>query len=237
MRAFLSNWIQSVGGLIFPSVCVSCTRRLRDSEEFLCKECLTQAYEDPNPYRHQTCDGIILPDTVYFQDALWRFDAGGTLQNILHMLKYKGVGAIGVRLGTQLGTRLESNFGYQKWIEQKEMIYIASVPLHKKKLKIRGYNQAEKIAIGVSISCSQKMLRSDVLVRVRHTETQTHFSHKQRIKNMDEAFAITDSETIKGACFILIDDVFTTGSTTFACAEVIKKAGAKEIGVLTLAIA
>lgn len=231
------NILKSFETLLFPPVCLVCKKRLLDREPYVCSRCLETRYPDPNSERNKTCEGILLPNSVYFQDALWKFEKGGSLQDLLHALKYKGLGSLGIRLGTQLGKRMKTNPGYEIWKEENESVLVVGVPLHPKKLKIRGYNQAEKIAIGVAKQLDISILPNEALIRTKHTATQTHFSHIERIKNMDEAFMVPDNRLIKDKCILIVDDVFTTGSTTFAIAEVLKKAGAKQIGIITLALA
>jgi ComF family protein len=215
---------------------MACKTRLYRWEKYLCEECLKYRYKDPNPDKHRTCEGILLPDTVYFQEALWKFDSGGTLQELLHHLKYQGLGAVGIRLGEQLGKKLTEHPGFQLWKEKNEIIEVTSVPLHPKKKRIRGYNQAHKIAIGVSRGSDTQLLPYNALSRTRYTETQTHFTHEERIKNMEGVF-VADSEHVNGKCMLIADDVFTTGATSYACAKALIKAGAKEVGIVTVAIA
>jgi len=221
---------------LFPRVCLACSNRLSKVEEYICADCLKKRYTDPNPEKKKTCEGILLPDTVYFQDALWRFDSGGTLQDLLHNLKYTGVGIIGIILGELLGKKVKSNHGFQLWKQNNYEILITSVPLHPKKYRIRGYNQAHKIAIGVSFGLGEKLLEYNGLSRTRYTETQTHFSHEERIKNMEGVF-IADTNLVKEKCILLVDDVFTTGATSYASALALKKAGASSVGIITIAVA
>jgi ComF family protein len=221
---------------LFPRVCLACSGRLSSKELYICESCLKKRYTDPNPEKNKTCEGILLPDTVYFQDALWRFDSGGSLQELLHNLKYTGVGKIGIILGELLGKKVKLNPGFQLWKENKNEILITSVPLHPKKYRIRGYNQAHKIAIGVSAGLEEKLLGFNGLNRTRYTETQTHFTHEERIKNMQDVF-VADTNLVNGKCILVVDDVFTTGATSYACAEALITAGAKSIGIITIAVA
>ncbi|TNE73123.1 ComF family protein [bacterium] len=223
--------------LLFPTVCLVCDSRLYDKEQYVCEYCLKRRFPDPNPHKNKSCEGILLPDQVYFQEAMWKFDQGSSLQKLLHHLKYHGLGALGIEMGIQLGNHMKNNPGYALWEEKAEEIIVVGVPLHSKKLRIRGYNQAEKIAIGVGRALNLSVFDESLLTRVRFTKTQTRFSHLQRIENMNEAFLVVEPELLTNRCVLLVDDVFTTGSTTFACASALQKGGAKQIGIITLAVA
>lgn len=233
----IQSLFKAIDTLLFPTVCLVCQHRLYDSERYVCRKCLYRRFPDPNPNREKTCEGIILPDQVFFQDALWKFEKDSSLQHLMHHLKYHGLGALGIEMGIQLGKRLKNHPGVELWKEKSEQIAVIGVPLHSKKLRIRGYNQAEKIAIGVARELNLPVFNESVLTRARFTQTQTRFSHMQRIANMKDAFVVVDEQKTKNTCFLLVDDVFTTGSTTFACASALKQAGAKQIGIVTLAVA
>jgi competence protein ComFC len=111
--------------------------------------------------------------------------------------------------------------------------------LHQSRLSKRHFNQAEEIARVVAKCCELPMAR--VLKRVRKTETQTRLSRKQRMENLKKAFALRRTWNMKKPAaltkapgVILVDDVFTTGSTVDACAKVLRKAGVKRVAVLTV---
>lgn len=102
------------------------------------------------------------------------------------------------------------------------------VPLYKKKLKERGFNQSEEIAKELSFFWKIPLI-SDVLLKIKETSSQIKLSKEEREKNLKEAFICKNFEKIKGKKIILIDDVFTTGSTMEECSRILKQAGAKEI--------
>jgi ComF family protein len=109
----------------------------------------------------------------------------------------------------------------------------APVPLHKSRLRERGFNQSERLATfvgrGLSIAVNDRML-----VRIRHTQQQAHLSAAQRKANVRDAFAAS-SNVINGKRITLIDDVLTTGATLIECAGAMHQAGAKAVYALTLA--
>ena len=113
---------------------------------------------------------------------------------------------------------------------------LVPVPLHKKKEKLRGYNQSEWIARGVSVITLIPVFTSG-MVREKNTETQTHKSAFERWENVDGIFRVTIPEYFSGKHILIIDDVLTTGATIVACASAFDKVEDIRISILTLAVA
>jgi len=113
------------------------------------------------------------------------------------------------------------------------------VPLDKKKLKIRGYNQSEELAKELSKFLNIPVV-SNVLVKIKHTAPQMELSKIEREKNLEGAFAIkvggtSDVPPFLGKKIFLVDDVYTTGCTMQECAKILKKAGAKQVWGIVIA--
>ena len=117
--------------------------------------------------------------------------------------------------------------------EFKDFITIP-VPLHIKRLKWRGFNQAEEIAKHIS-SFFEIPLISDVLVKNKKTLIQTELSEDKRRENLLGVFACRNQKKIKNQNVLLIDDIYTTGTTIKECARVLKNSGAKEIVAIVIA--
>ncbi len=112
------------------------------------------------------------------------------------------------------------------------------VPLHRTKLRQRGFNQAELIArAAVKISPAQDRLHlcAGVLERKRETASQTGLTSHQRRENLRGAFAVAQPELVKGREVLVVDDVYTTGATVSECARVLRRAGATKVWVATVA--
>ncbi len=105
------------------------------------------------------------------------------------------------------------------------------VPLHPKRLKQRGFNQA----LFLAKAFPQVPLGREAVVRVRHTVPQVELKPKERRDNVKGAFAVPDPALVKGKNVLLLDDVYTTGSTVRECAKVLRRAGARQVEVLTVA--
>jgi len=111
--------------------------------------------------------------------------------------------------------------------------YIIAVPLHKRRLRQRGFNQAGLIAQTLGRKLSVRR-RFDILVRSQWTEPQTKLSRKDRLQNVKNAFEVLNPSAADGRCILLIDDVFTTGTTLRECSITLKRAGAAEVHAMTV---
>jgi ComF family protein len=108
---------------------------------------------------------------------------------------------------------------------------LAPVPLHRKRIKHRGFNQALLLAQAFP----QARVAREAVVRTRHTQPQVGLKPKERRDNVKGAFAVTDPALVKGKHVLLVDDLYTTGATVKECARVLLKAGASRVEVLTVA--
>ena len=119
---------------------------------------------------------------------------------------------------------------------------IIPVPLHRGRLRSRGFNQAELLvrhwpglALRQGIFFDKSTIQCTALVRYRNTPPQTGLGRRQRSANLKHAFKLSDSDIVKGCRVLLVDDVLTTGATVNACSRVLMRAGAASVKVLTLA--
>ena len=163
--------IKNLLNLFFPKVCFGCSRLLSDNEGFLCTQC---RHDLPVTNYHFNNDKSV--EKIFYgrvkleqATALLHFEKKGIVQHLLHNLKYKGHEDISLFLGKWLGHELAS-------VEPYKLIdVVIPVPLHRKKLKSRGYNQAKFIAEGLAKSWSKTMDTSH-LQRVKERTSQTRKS-------------------------------------------------------------
>ena len=158
----------------------------------------------------------------------------GGLRELIHLLKYNGVrpaaGVLG-RILAEAIAGLEGEFGAEK-------ILVIPVPLYKGKRRQRGFNQAELIAHAALKACTageRLLLATDTLLRTRATQSQIGLTSHQRRENMRGAFAVARAAEVTGREIVLVDDVYTTGTTATECARVLRKAGAAKVWVATVA--
>lgn len=217
---------------IFPSTCVACSRLLSDAEQHVCRVCwhsiprLNQDHPLFVDTKQNLLDSGVVTDLVSF----FLFEKEGVFQHLAHALKYDGFESVGTLLGRELGKAMvERGVGGDM---------IVPIPLHKVKLRERGFNQAEAIARGVS-EITGIPVRADLVLRCRATKTQTKLGITERQKNVEDAFEVTDKEVecIEGKVCILIDDVITTGATIASCAKSLIERGAARVVAASAALA
>ncbi len=200
-------------------------------EDLLCLKCL---YEIPKTEFHIHEENLmeeLFRGQVYIEMAAsyYYFHKGSRFRKLIHNLKYKNRPDIGVALGKYYGSVLKST----KFAECNILI---PIPLHPLKKRIRGYNQSEKIAEGIS-EIMDIPVDTKHLIRTVNTETQTRKTIEQRRENVESVFKITDETVFSGKHILLIDDVVTTGSTLIAAAKELSQLPDTKVSVVTLAFA
>jgi ComF family protein len=233
-----SKWFHRATHLIFPDVCLVCECILKNDEPFTCHTCSENfdSYLLPNESTTEMMARLVqhFKNQTAIDDAiaLYRFYKDESLQKVIHAFKYEGISGVAVEQGKRLG---------EKILEEKGSAFdvIVPMPLHYVKFIERGYNQAEKIAEGIS-----SVLRVPVkalVQRVRNTSAQASItSLGERIQNMQSrtVFAANSDDILSNKVqrVLLVDDVFTTGSTLLACAVPLKRAGVQHLTVTTVAV-
>jgi len=218
--------------LFYPDVCAACGQRLVNQEKVICTRCLvdlprTNFYNQKDNPVSQLFWGRV---NIQNATALFRFQKGSRFQDLLHLLKYKGRQDVGVELGRQLGYELKKS----ELFNMAEVVI--PVPLHPKREKKRGYNQAECIANGIAESMGIEVQTMN-LVRNVETQTQTKKTRIERWKNVDSIFELIQPEKLQKKQTLLVDDVVTTGATLEACSQALLKAEGVKINIATLAMA
>ncbi len=154
----------------------------------------------------------------------------GALRDLIHLFKYNGVRPAGKILGGLLNQTVAA-------MALPDSVIVIPVPLWSGKRTTRGFNQAEAIArtfIHFQTSSSIQ-LDTSILIRTRETASQTGLTRHQRRTNVRGAFAVVKPAKIKARSILIVDDVMTTGTTAGECARVLRRAGAKEVFVATIA--
>lgn len=228
INRLLKNFIS----IFYPRSCVACGNALMQNESHFCLPCLMHLPEtNYHLMEHSPLDYVFEGRVSVEKVASMLFyKKGNQVQHILHALKYKGNKEVGSFLGELYGRQLLKSPYYQS------IDCIIPIPLHPKKMRIRGYNQSEWIAMGLSKSMSIPYF-TDILLRSEFTETQTKKSRFNRWENVKNVFVIADDEKIKGKHVLLCDDVLTTGATMEAAISKLKKIEGMRVSVATLACA
>ncbi len=217
--------------LFYPNICACCSTGLLRGEEYVCGHCLhelpaTGFYSDQDNLVAQMFWGRV---EVEHAAAGYFFKKGNRVQQLVHQIKYHGQKEMGRMLGKETGKRLRnSRFG--------EIDLIVPVPLHPKKLRKRGYNQSEWIAMGIA-EAMQRPTDTRTLVRRSAAGSQTRKRRFDRWENVDSGFGLTDSTVFAGKHILLVDDVITTGATLEACIRAVRTSPDAKVSVVTLAVA
>jgi len=158
----------------------------------------------------------------------------GGLRDLIHMLKYEGVRPAANVLGRMLAEVL---VGLRAHTGDADLV-VVPVPLHAAKLRQRGFNQSEmvaRIALKLLGPNARYTIMCDTLERTRITQSQIGLTRHQRRENLRGAFRVSAPDTIAGREILLVDDVFTTGTTASECSRILRRAGASRVWVATVA--
>lgn len=216
--------------LIYPRICMACGNSLYKHEKIICNYCL---YHLPKTYFHLEKDNPVSQKfwgrvNIESVAAYYYFSKAGKVQHLIHQLKYNKQKEIGIFVGKLYGIELKNSVLF------KNTDIIVPVPLHPKKQRIRGYNQSEMFAKGLSVSMDVD-INTNILYRNISSETQTKKSRYKRWENVKEIFKIKDAETLKDKNILLVDDVITTGSTLEACANALLQIPGTKVSIATMA--
>jgi len=158
----------------------------------------------------------------------------GRLLELVHVFKYQRVLSAVHPLGGRLAEAMAKIAD-----EAGPDAIIVPVPLHRSKLKQRGFNQAVELAKSAKKQmqghANHWHVRQDLLERVRSTNSQTGLSRNQRMENVRGAFVVKNAAHIRSKRIVIVDDVMTTGVTANECARVLRRAGAEKVWVATVA--
>lgn len=226
LPSFCSYCRLPVGDSRVPHFCSACWADLAPLFGPVCPIC-GRPFESPETLLHSPehrCSSCRQrPPT--FDQALSTGQFEGPLREAIHQFKYRPCRSLGKPLGNWMADRV-------RLIMDVDMVM--PVPLHIKRLRQRGFNQALLLAGGMS-KRHRIPLSYDNLMRVRPTRPQVELTGDERIKNVKGAFSLRDPAGVEAKHVVLVDDVFTTGATMQECATVLKKAGAAHVTALTLA--
>ena len=200
--------------IFFPKLCGACENELLANEEVVCVKCR----HNLSLARFHLIGSQSMKNKFYGRvplenaTALLYFRKGSLTQKLIHQLKYRKNKEIGVFLGKWLGEELALTESY------KNIDAVISVPLHKKKLRQRGFNQVESFAKEIAQSLNANYI-DDVLQKISHTKSQVFSERITRLFSREEVFSTQNIEKIKGRHILLIDDILTTGATLESCAH------------------
>jgi ComF family protein len=221
------------GRLLSAHLCPQCILGLKAVESPLCTIC-GLPFKSRQGADHLCGDCIASPKKFRFARAPLVYDQ--VVTEIIHCFKYRGK----IKLAGSLSEILLTAFGF--FWQKGSIDVIVPVPLHLKRVRERGFNQAYLLIRNWQTTAARSFLdladlhiERDVLVRTLPTAPQTTLDRSQRAANIKAAFGIRRKDRITDKRVLLIDDVYTTGATVDECARLLLKHGAEHVDVLTLA--
>lgn len=208
--------------LLFPKFCFNCQRE----GVYLCEDC--KAILDINNH-HQVFSGKNL------NDLYWAIDYKKPLiKKLIHNFKYE---PFAKELSKPLSSLIINHFQLiekpSPFFGRGSEFFLIPVPLYEKRLRWRGFNQAQELAKQLSLFWNIPLLNN--LIKIKKTFLQSQLAKQERLGNVRNAFLVKNQEKIKNKKILLIDDVFTTGATMEECAWILKKAGAQQVIGLVIA--
>ena len=223
---------KNIINLFFPPVCAGCHSFLISNENVICTLCrhnipLTNHHLNPENEAFKKFYGRI---PVEYASALLYFHKRGIVQELIHNLKYRGQEEIGTVLGTWYAEDLKNSIPIQSVDE------IIPVPLHKRKLRERGYNQVTNFGLSLSKNLNISY-NPNLLVRNIYSKTQSKKNLLNRSDGIGTIFDVAFTEKDHDKHFLLIDDVITTGSTLEACSHALLKIPGAKISIVCMAMA
>lgn len=214
-----------------PIVCFGCNARLNRGEKLLCTVCRHQLPLTEHTFNVENGVDRIFYGRINIKKAssFLFFTDHGIVKNLIHHLKYKNQEQIGEFLGDWYGQWIAEN-GYLEKID-----YVIPVPLHKKKLKQRGYNQTALFAKKIALHIKSDYLENE-LIKTANTRTQTKKSRLNRWYDNRSLYEVRNPDLLKNKKILLVDDVITTGATMEICAQALKNIEGTSIYIASMAV-
>lgn len=227
----LSNILNDVNTLLLPIVCFGCNARLNRGEKLLCTVCRHELPLTEYNFNVENSVDRIFYGRINIKKAssFLFFTDDGIVKNLIHHLKYKNQEQIGAFLGDWYGQIIKEN-GFLKQID-----YVVPVPLHRKRLRTRGYNQVALFAQRLAFYLHAEYLDNG-LYKTSNTRTQTKKNRLGRWHDNRSLYEITDASLLKNKTILLVDDVITTGATMEICAQTLKNIEGTTIYIASMAV-
>lgn len=236
----MKDWKKRIREFFFPPRCLICDEvlALEERNEKLCPKCLAhipflegeQCVQCGRTITHEAyCKRCALEDFPFSRGAAaFSYEV---MRKPIAYFKFQGYRYDGAELGGLMAQYLRERF--PDWMAWADLM--TAVPLHPKKQKKRGFNQADLLCRKISAETGMVYV-PDLLRRLVHTKPQSSLDAAQRRENLKGVFALVEGADVEGKHILLIDDIFTTGSTLRECSRVLLRSGAAEVRVFCLSV-
>jgi ComF family protein len=219
--------------LFYPSLCAACNGHLVRHEDAICLQCLSgfpRTNDEHRPVENPAARVFWGRIPVRSAAACFLFTKGESVQELIHNLKYNGRTDAGIAVGKIFGEDLKALTPFNT------ADLVIPVPLHRSRLRKRGYNQAACFGQGLAEAMQIPMLANG-MYRLSATATQTRKSRTERWDNVEDMFVVNKKYDLKGKHILLVDDVITTGATVEACAAPLLMLEGTSVSVISMASA
>lgn len=230
-RILQGGW-NSLLDLFYPPVCMMCGTLLQPKEEILCRDCIEKLPRTEHAFQRGNHTEQLLWDIPKLErgGAFCYYKNDSDFRHLIHRMKYGNRPTIGVYLG-RIAAQEFSETHFFDGID-----LIVPIPLHKKRQRQRGYNQAEMISKGIS-EVTHIPIDTTHLYRQVNNPSQTRKSQQERLHNTQNIFEVNVPANWRGKHLLIVDDIITTGATLRSCINAISPIRGTRISVLTLGIA
>ncbi len=228
---FIDEVVKNLINILFPRLCLICQSVMGDNEMQFCSCCrhdlpLLDHVGINNPVEKILSGRVDLAAGA----SLLRFEKKGIVQQLLHNLKYKGYKEISTALGSWLGSRISHDPRF------KNIDIVIPVPLHRSRLRKRGYNQVEDFGREIAYRIRADYV-DDLLLKKISTPTKVFQKRHHRWQDKKTVFSLRQPDRFINKKVLLVDDIITTGATIEACSTTLKLIPGVKISVATMAIA
>lgn len=237
---YLCYMVGRIINLFYPASCQACGKKSGIWNENLCGDCLKKIKKrlppfcikcgrqlTGDPYLKDKCNDCKNHDP-YYDRAHSGFHYEGILKDLVHDFKYKKITSLSREF-----SKLTVSF-MKEYTLGKDVDIVAPVPMHPARIFKRETNHshilAKDIAKNLGLKYSNRLLK-----KTKNTPLQSKLKRKERINNLKESFSVNKGSDVKGKNILLVDDLFTTGTTVNECAKILKEAGSDYVEVITLA--
>lgn len=213
------NFLDCVLNFIFPPVCGIC---LKTSKKYICEDCMELI-------KFKSLNKINTYNNKNFKEHLYILKYEGIIRQRMLDYKFKEKSYLH-RSFSEMILNSKENIEFIKKYD-----VLIPIPIHKDRMRTRGYNQSELIAKDLAYEIKNIKLENRVLIKTKNIIAQSSLNKKQRENNIKDVYQIKSVEKVMNKKILLLDDIYTTGSTVNECAKILKEAGCKEVGIITIA--
>lgn len=217
------NFLEKALNFIFPPVCGICGKI---GEKYLCEKCKKELITS-NMFLNQL-DIYSKENLNYINEHFYLFSYEGTIREIILKYKFEDQAYLSNTI-SEFFINNEKLYGFFKKYD-----IIGAVPISKARKRERGYNQSELVVRKIS-ELGLIHFEPHILEKVKNNKPQSSLNKKQRVENVKNVYKIQNRQRINEKKVLLFDDIYTTGATANECAKVLKQAGSKNVGIITIA--